>query len=346
MLALVALPATLLRAQDIGWLPIMTLQLAAGVLTLLVNISLASLSVRLKTGLLLLAMWSIGIGGVVSLGMLAVGIWFMAFAAVMSAVLFSLRAGIASALLGVVVLALSAVAFTRGALTLSVDPAAFVVLPSAWITYIAGFGIVLIVLLVTMAYYRDSLLELLRTIGEQRDTIEKLATHDALTGLPALRLANDRLDMALRSARHHRQSFALMFIDLDGFKAINDSHGHHVGDSTLSEIARRLSGCVASEDTVARVGGDEFLVLLAPPTDASKAAAVAQRMRDALSEPIRHRALVLSVGASIGVAMFPDDGENAEVLKVQADRAMYRIKAGRSDRPDQVRAVSQVGRAG
>jgi diguanylate cyclase (GGDEF)-like protein len=151
--------------------------------------------------------------------------------------------------------------------------------------------------------------------------------HDALTGLPNRLLLNDRIDQAIAMAPRHDRQVAVLFLDLDGFKHINDSLGHPTGDKLLQSIAKRLVGCVRSSDTVSRQGGDEFVVLLTDAGQWEDAVIVAERMLKAVAQahPIENHDL--HVTTSIGVSIYPDDGEDAETLIRNADTAMYQAKA-------------------
>ena len=164
-----------------------------------------------------------------------------------------------------------------------------------------------------------------RQRSEQR--IRHMAHHDELTGLPNRALLNDRLAQALGQAGRTGRPLALLFLDLDGFKYINDSLGHQVGDRLLRTVAARLQGIVRSGDTVARLGGDEFVVMLVDLEQAGDAAAVAHTIVQAVSRPLRADERTLHVTASLGVATFPADGDSAELLLKHADAAMYRAKA-------------------
>ncbi len=155
--------------------------------------------------------------------------------------------------------------------------------------------------------------------------IRTLAHYDALTGLANRTLLRERVDHDLNQARRHGQPLALLFLDLDHFKNINDSLGHHLGDLLLVEVARRLSGLVRSQDTVARLGGDEFVAVL-PDTHAQGAAHIATKLLARIAEPYLLEQNELSVTPSIGIAMFPDDGQDYQTLYRCADTAMYRAK--------------------
>jgi len=162
-------------------------------------------------------------------------------------------------------------------------------------------------------------------VAEER--IRLLAYHDPLTGLPNRLLLTDRLAHALASARRRAGYLALLFVDLDRFKNVNDSLGHAVGDKLLWEIARRLNTCVREEDTVARVGGDEFVIVLENLSDKQDAVCIANKIHQAFERPIDIDTHCLHASASIGIALYPDDGDNAEILMQNADTAMYQAKA-------------------
>ncbi|MEI7967902.1 MAG: EAL domain-containing protein [Betaproteobacteria bacterium] len=163
-----------------------------------------------------------------------------------------------------------------------------------------------------------------RKAAEER--ISQLATRDALTGLPNRVLLHDRLEQGLVNARRNRASLALMFVDLDRFKTINDSLGHDVGDQLLQEVAARMQTCIRKGDTLARLGGDEFVVTLEGLQQAEDAAQVGEKIIAALARPIEVRSHNLSTSCSIGISIFPDDAQDAPTLMKNADTAMYHAK--------------------
>ena len=165
-----------------------------------------------------------------------------------------------------------------------------------------------------------------------QEQMEYQAYHDALTGLPNRLLFRDRIEIALAHARRHRTAAAVMFLDLDQFKLVNDSLGHTVGDVLLQEVATRLVLAIRADDTVARMGGDEFTVLLTDVKDPGASAVVAQKLLDAISQPMVIEGHELYITTSIGIARSPEDGSDAEMLLKRADGAMYRAKeAGRNN---------------
>jgi diguanylate cyclase len=156
--------------------------------------------------------------------------------------------------------------------------------------------------------------------------LRHLATHDTLTGLPNRVLLDDRLQQAIAHADRDMRSFALLVCDLDRFKLINDSLGHRAGDELLQEVARRLTTVVRTADTVARFGGDEFVLIGTSIGDADDAANLASRVMQVLEAPVRIAAIDIHTSPSIGIAMYPDDGVTMQVLLAHADAAMYSAK--------------------
>jgi diguanylate cyclase (GGDEF)-like protein/PAS domain S-box-containing protein len=161
---------------------------------------------------------------------------------------------------------------------------------------------------------------------EAKARLQFLATHDVLTELPNRLLLTDRVEQALLAAERMRTKAGFLFCDVDGFKVVNDTYGHQVGDHLLKAVAQRLCECVRKMDTVSRHGGDEFMVLLTQLPNADGAKAVASHILDAFKEPFRIDGMELFSSASIGIAMFPDDGNDYETLRKKADLAMYHAK--------------------
>ncbi len=156
--------------------------------------------------------------------------------------------------------------------------------------------------------------------------IEYLAHHDPLTGLVNRHLFADRLKAGMLLAARHRLKLALLFIDLNDFKMINDTLGHEAGDHVLEEVARRLLASVRGSDTVARLGGDEFMVILQDIQDQRAAATVAEKILSTFRQPVLVNGKVCSIGAAIGISVYPDHGKDSETLIRKADKVMYQVK--------------------
>ena len=174
-----------------------------------------------------------------------------------------------------------------------------------------------------------------RDISERKEAeqrISYMASHDSLTKLPNRALLQDRIQQALVHNHRRKLQAAVIFIDLDKFKIINDTLGHDIGDGLLQETATRLISEVRSEDTVARQGGDEFIILLSTINQPTDAGVIAQKILDSLDQPFYIKGKELHIGASIGIAIFPDDGEEMGALLKNSDIAMYHAKeAGRGN---------------
>ena len=166
-----------------------------------------------------------------------------------------------------------------------------------------------------------------RELEQQKVVLHELAHHDALTGLPNRLLFLDRLQQAIKKAHRSNSRLAVLFIDLDRFKQINDSLGHAMGDAVLKAVARRLEGCLREDDVVARLGGDEFTIIMDSLSNTRHVVAMAQKLIGIVQNSVKQEELELYVSASVGIALYPQDGEDAEVLLRNADAAMYRAKS-------------------
>ncbi len=155
---------------------------------------------------------------------------------------------------------------------------------------------------------------------------QELALHDPLTSLPNRRLLEDRIATVLQHATRQQNKAAVMYLDLDGFKAINDTHGHAYGDEILKQVAQRLVGCARKEDTVARVGGDEFVIVMGNISNVSDTQEPANKLIEAVSQPYQVNGLTLQLSTSIGIGVFPDDAQEVAALIAAADGALYEAK--------------------
>lgn len=199
----------------------------------------------------------------------------------------------------------------------------------AILVIVVSLAVFAIALIISMLDVRTSILA--NSLDQANSELIHLALHDTLTQLPNRILLNDRLEHAVAKAARKNSRFALFFMDLDGFKAINDVYGHHVGDELLIQVAARITDSVRQEDTVARLGGDEFVVLI-ESGEPEESATLAQRLIEDIAEPYLINGIKVQVSTSIGVALFPDDGADTHELMVNADAAMYHAKqSGRND---------------
>jgi len=193
---------------------------------------------------------------------------------------------------------------------------------------IATISILMITLVISAldAHFAAHTAKLANSLQSANEQLRDLAFYDNLTGLPNRMLLDDRMAQAATSAERNRESFAILFVDLDRFKSVNDSMGHGIGDELLKAAAQRLTNCVRKSDTVARAGGDEFIIVLNEIRDGNDAAIVSGKILDELSRPFfigRHE---VNISGSIGISVYPNDGKDLNILKESADVAMYRAK--------------------
>jgi diguanylate cyclase (GGDEF)-like protein len=166
----------------------------------------------------------------------------------------------------------------------------------------------------------------LNELNQRNEAMEHRARHDTLTGAPNREMFFDLLQFSIINARRSGMHLAVLFIDLDHFKRINDTFGHAAGDAVLIEVVQRLKATVRESDTVARLSGDEFVVMIQPEDNPQQLSVIAQKLIDALQKPIKFEGQLLQISASIGISIFPKDGASAEELLHNADAAMYRSK--------------------
>ncbi len=325
-LAWVALPISTWRTWEFGWTPAFNVLLASVAGIFAIHALRRRLPLAVKRSLLLLVLWFASLAGLSSFGIAGTSLTLLTTNCFVAVMILPLSRAVPVILLGLLTLALVGAAYVTGWLTPVLDLNQFSVMASSWINLIVVVSGISVMMALAVGAFHRAVEGLLAEVARQRDEIEHLATHDKLTGLPALRLAADRIDMALSHAARNGDKVALLFVDLDGFKAVNDKHGHEAGDRVLAEVAARLKTCVRASDTAARIGGDEFIVVLPDLHDAAAAGEVADKIIQAVSAPIAFGTASLAVGASIGIAVFPDHAQDSIALRRAADGAMYEVK--------------------
>ncbi len=326
VLVVVGVPISLTRAWHTGWQGVYTVHLVLGAVVVLVYGNRRRMSQRWLSALLIGLFWCVALPGVMSFGIAATGFYWLALSCLVANVLFSTRtAFMVTAGLGLS-LALIGWGFVTGHIQPTIRLDAYQRLPSAWAMLIIVTGVFLFVIFSAFKSKDDAVLRLLKEVEAQRKVIERSATHDPLTDLPTLRVAEERTALALRQAKRNGTRMAVLFVDLDGFKSINDTHGHDAGDAVLCLAARRMTDRLRASDTVARIGGDEFLIILPELATVASAAGVAASLIEALSAPCDAGGTQLSIGASVGIAVYPDHGSTDADLRRKADGAMYEAK--------------------
>lgn len=325
-IVLLILPLSLARSFAIGWLPFHSALVALGLATVLLFLARRQLADRIKAAVVVAIFWAVGLTTLLGLGLAGAGIWWLVISSLLVSVLYSVRAGLVA--MGVVASAIAIVGagFALDVLPLPVQSATYLRSWGSWATVLVAATVMPLIVFRAVAALNTATVALLKQTGEQRELIRELATHDELTGVPTFTLALDRLEQALRAIPRSGRKVGLLFIDLDGFKATNDSMGHEAGDAVLAAVARRLTLNLRAEDTVARIGGDEFLAIVSGAQSADEILRIARKLQGLLREPVEYRDVQLPVACSIGAAFATDNRISAEQLIRAADAAMYDAK--------------------
>jgi diguanylate cyclase (GGDEF)-like protein len=326
LFALIFVPASLMRSFNIGWQTLYWAHVVLGLFAVSLYFARGHLRGGVKAAAVMMLFWLTGLTALLGLGLAGSGMWWLVIGSLLASVLYSIRAGIAMMVVAVVAMSAVGVLFCVGMLSTPGDPAHFLRSPTAWATAIIGATVMPLLVFQAIATLNASTLELLGQAARQRERIRELATHDALTGVPGLMLAIDRMEQALRAMKRSGAKVGLLFIDLDGFKEINDTLGHAAGNAVLQGVAKNMMSRLRAGDTVARIGGDEFLVLLTGPASADDVLRVGHKMLQALGEPIGFGGGTVNPRASIGAAFVDEPGSLAEDLIRTADAAMYEAK--------------------
>lgn len=275
----------------------------------------------------------IGIPGLILAGLSGPGVgWALAASLFLFAIFYSWRVSFSVAVGVAATIALAGVGTVTGYLDHSSDVVKAANHPSAWLVFLLSALAFNVIVLSAWYLHKATTNRLMKETAAQIADMTQLATHDQLTGLPSLRLVRDRLNMVCSRASRAKACAAVMLLDLDGFKAINDSLGHDAGDHCLRELAKRMTSQVRAADTIARIGGDEFLVILDAVNDRGHVAETARRLLTAIAHPMKYGEQEFAVSGSMGVAMFPEHGLEGDALRKSADRAMYGAKSSGKNR--------------
>lgn len=319
--------ASCVRFLYTGWQPLYTIHLITALVVLGLHwtpTSRIGIPARIYAAIGLPAL--VGLSGLYSFGFYGNGLAWTIVACAVAAVFLNLRALVVFAMLLWTAILAIGMLYIRKVLTLPIDGGSYIHLYLGWMPIFIS-AVVLMAIVTTVVFgYRHAIERLLSTTMAQRDIIHHQASHDPLTGLPNKTLVDDRLAMACERATRDNTLAALLFIDLDGFKGVNDSKGHEAGDRVLVEVARRLEAGLRKVDTAARLGGDEFLVVLDGIGSRADADTVAAKLIELIAQPIDVGAETVHIGASIGIAVFPADTRNVSDLVRLADGAMYGVK--------------------
>ncbi|MFT6368773.1 MAG: diguanylate cyclase (GGDEF)-like protein [Bacteroidia bacterium] len=323
------LPLFMWRAvqeRDVISLPTVIVPLIVAVLLIGLHLLRNRLSATTRACVLSLLLVIASIFGLISRGILGSALVFMVMAIICLSLILPLRqlllAGTVIVCADMAVILL----YFSGAFVIDIDPVQAFSSPALWLSYSIVPIYASIIIMVVLSQYSRRIAEVFKELEDEKSAASYLSEHDPLTGLPNTRVMDIRAHQAILMANRGKSKPALLFIDLDHFKTINDKFGHAVGDLMLQEVASRIRLVVREEDIAARAGGDEFLVLLPHTADSSEAGAVAQKICAVLEKPFYVHDDKIFISASVGIALWPEHGNDLKSLTRSADHAMYAAK--------------------
>jgi diguanylate cyclase (GGDEF)-like protein len=325
--------ASLSRIPSLGLQPTMLLHLISWLTCAFIFKRRDNISTIIKVKVLIICLFIVTLVGLFQYGLMGSYLVWALVSLILSEHFVNKKLTFSLASTYVLVFILSAYNFCyKGAI---VDGGADAYNSSIQTWMVVFFGVILIsfvVLTVTSALNNEVKLLLSKLnvanveLSNKSKIIEYQANHDILTGLPTLKVANDRLDIALKLAKRNQSKAAVLFLDLDGFKNVNDTYGHEAGDYVLRDISNRISKITRESDTVCRIGGDEFLIILSCVENDSEIECFCTRLINEVGQDIHYKEFKLQVGVSIGVSIYPKHAKTSSELKKAADEAMYKVK--------------------
>ncbi len=314
------LPVSLYRIFEFGFLNVYILQIFLAICVVTAKIFQNRLNMVFIKYLIIAVFSAVAIGDLVQFGVFSAGFFFVIETIFIVSMLYGIRGGITTT--GIFLLITSAIAYAwnHSILVFPTSESTFNQSISVWL-------ILIICVTITGAIFYISTAEMLKAKKMLLNKIHAMATHDLLTGLANLSLIMSKLDKAIAISKRRESKAAVLFIDLDGFKPVNDTYGHEAGDIILNKVGQKLTSSVREMDSVGRIGGDEFLIVLPDIADIKIVERICQRIIDAISKELNYQDSKLNVSASIGIAMYPDNAHNAKLLVKAADTAMYNVKS-------------------
>ncbi|MBZ0111429.1 MAG: GGDEF domain-containing protein [Thermoanaerobaculia bacterium] len=325
LLALFGVPLSLSRAFLTGWQPAHWVHVASFVALLGLMVLRQRLSAAAKAWWILAITLSVTVIGMTTYGLLGNGLIWGLFSLFIAMSFFEARVVGFAVLVISLATGVSCYLFVFAGRRFPGDAGSYLGSLASWGTAVFGGAIFGALIVYVVSLRRRELGSLLILLKRKNREIAQVADHDDLTGLPVFRVFLRAVQSSIEQARREEREIATLFIDLDGFKEVNDAFGHATGDEVLSNVASEIVEAVRTSDVVSRMGGDEFVVLVnsAQPVDLEH---LAQRLLESIGRVRRYGGQSIIVGASIGVAKFRGEGETAEELIGRADQAMYRAK--------------------
>ncbi len=329
IVACIAVPVSVSRTISFGWNPVYGIHIAGLIAMLLLCWHRHRLAVSIKLGVVLIISISVSVSALFNTGIYGNGPIWGAFSVFVASMYLQRNAIVAVAAFFLGLYVLSGIGFMNGWLTLPADPIEYLRSPTVWGSAIIGSFFFVVLIIIVYTTQKSMTQQLILELENKTKQLAMMADHDSLTGLPNLRFIRSRTEALLEELKERGGESALFFIDLDGFKSVNDAHGHDAGDHVLKNIATALLGIVRSGDVVARVGGDEFVILVngnasLPLPDLED---FARRILAAVQTETRYDNRSLVVGASVGLTRLANESDSYDAAVMRADKAMYRVKS-------------------
>jgi len=326
ILVVFGLPSSLMRWLDTGFMPIYAIHIFLSTSAILINVFKGFISLNMKGSIMILNLMIVGLVSVLTFGLSGIGTLVGAVCGYLSNLLWGEKIAIKISAIYILLLCFLAFCYINNIFTPSIDLNVYASSINSWLINVVVFIIVTLMLIGPTSEFIKQHEKLILEISNKNSEIEHLANHDKLTGLPSLRLADDRLEYAISIADRNNSNSALLYLDLDGFKSINDTFGHDAGDMILQTVSHRFQNAIRSTDTCCRIGGDEFLLIITDIKDTTSIERMCVELNKLACEPVDYGDKKLSVAVSIGVAIYPDNADDAKSLRNCADKAMYDVK--------------------
>ena len=324
----VAIVMSLFRASSISLQLSHYVQIGVFVLILLTTLNKHRLSIKVKVINVIITSTLVSYVGIYDWGLYSASFFWILFTPLLLAIFFTYQKALWFIVATIIFILICSYMYTSGQLKLPIDADEYQTMYSAWGTVLFGDVFMMVMLVIILSNMKQHILQLVTNLEQEQQKIIKIADHDELTGLPVSRILINKLNDVLASQHRENRHIAILFMDLDGFKSVNDNYGHDAGDTVLKEIATRLKQCLREEDTLVRMGGDEFIALCSSPNhillDTEQ---LASRIINTISKPLKNNENAFNLGISIGIALSDPDGlESAEKMIQRADFAMYEVK--------------------
>lgn len=328
IIASIGVPISVGRAFVFGWHHVYWLHIFGLLVVVGLCLFRYRLAARVKTATVLVLSMMVSFAGLFNYGLYGNGPMWGSFAVFVASMFLQRRIILVIAAAFIVIYMTAGYGYITGQLLFPVDPTRYLQSPLPWGLAIVGSFFFIVLVIIIDTNHKTTTQKLILELEKKTKQLAMMADHDSLTGLPNLRAVKQRTELLIASPELCQSGAALFFIDLDGFKRINDSHGHDAGDHVLKTVANSLLGIVRSGDMVARVGGDEFVILLADPghSPLPELEKFAQRIINAVATETKYLDTTLRVGASVGITRLGQDQDSYDAAVKRADSAMYQVK--------------------